>query len=111
MPERVPETRPTPLQRVFIPLSVVALACGVVAITALELGARPVDPLVRLPVLVGTLLLIAVGGDAIARIWRSVLAWAPLDRGRAAFRVVWIAALVLGLTVVAAGAVAILTAS
>jgi hypothetical protein len=59
--------------------------------------------------LVGTLLLLAVGADAIVRIWRSAGAWAPIDRGRAAFRLVWIGALAVGLLVIALGAMAILT--
>ena len=38
-PRSVPETRPTPLQPHYILLSVIALFCGAIAITALELGA------------------------------------------------------------------------
>ena len=52
VPQRVPETRPTPLQGVFIYLSVVVLICGTVAITAWEIGTPLGAPLVRLPVLI-----------------------------------------------------------
>ena len=45
VPQRVPETRPTPLQDSFIRLSIVVLVCGVVAIMALELG-TPMSSLV-----------------------------------------------------------------
>ena len=92
-PQRVPETRPTPLQDWFIYLSVVVLICGVIAISALELGARPSDWVVRLPVLVGGVLLLAVTTDALVRVWRSAWAWLPVDRGRGLFRFVWSAML------------------
>ena len=52
-PRSVPELRPTPLQRHYITLSVVALICGAVAITAVELGVPVASPLVKLCVLVG----------------------------------------------------------
>ena len=107
LPARVPETAPTPLQGAFIPLSLIALICGAFAITALELGVPPSDPLVKVAVLIGAVLLAAVGGDAIVRVWRSARAWSPIDRGRAAFRVVWIAAIAVGLTVLGAIAFAI----
>ena len=38
-PRSVPEAKPTPLQPYYVYLSVVVLFCGVIAITALELGA------------------------------------------------------------------------
>src|SRR5689334_25233418 len=38
-PRSVPETAPTPLQPYYINLSVIVFLCGLVAITALELGA------------------------------------------------------------------------
>ena len=41
VPQRVPETAPTPLQSSFIYLSIVVLVCGVIAIAALELGTPP----------------------------------------------------------------------
>jgi len=97
VPQRVPETRPTPLQGVFIYLSVVVLLCGTVAITAWELGVPLAAPIVRLPVLLAGTLLLLVTGDATVRIARSVRAWWPVARGRAAFRAVWVGVLLLGL--------------
>ncbi len=97
VPSRVPETRPTPLQGVFIYLSVVVLVCGVIAIMALEVGTPVSSLLVKLPVLVGGVVLLAVTTDAIVRIWRSAFAWLPVDRGRAAFRFVWAAVLAAAL--------------
>ena len=103
-PQRIPETRPTPLQDWFIYLSVIVLICGVVAISALELGAAPTDLVVRLPVLIGGVVLIIVSTDALVRIWRSAWAWLPVDRGRGLFRFVW-AAVVAASIVLASGAV------
>ncbi|MFI5262124.1 MAG: hypothetical protein ACHQZR_06195 [Candidatus Limnocylindrales bacterium] len=97
VPQRIPETRPTPLQDVFIYLSVVVLICGTVAISAWELGAPLAAPIVRLPVLVAGTLLLLVTGDAAVRIARSVRAWWPVAQGRAAFRVVWVAVLLVGM--------------
>lgn len=110
VPGRVPETRPTPLQEVFIPLSLVALICGVVAITALNLGAALSEPLVRGPMLIAAVILAVVTVDALVRVWRSVWAWLPVDRGRAAFRLVWVAALVIILGLLAVAALVVLTA-
>ena len=97
VPSRVPETRPTRLQDAFIPISVVVLFCGIVAITALETGSTIASPLVRLPALVGSALLALVTVDALVRVWRSVAAWRPVDPGRARFRLVWVATLALAL--------------
>jgi hypothetical protein len=96
-PSRVPETRPTPLQGAFIYLSIVVLVCGAIAISALELGVHPREPIVRVPVLLGGVVLAVVAADAIVRIWRSAWAWLPVDRGRGVFRFVWLATLVAGL--------------
>jgi hypothetical protein len=93
VPQRVPETRPTPLQDSFIYLSIVVLVCGVVAIMALELGTPMSSLLVKVPVLIGGSVLLAVTADALVRVWRSVGAWRPVDVGRARFRVVWSAVL------------------
>lgn len=103
MPQRVPETRPTPLRGVFIYLSVVVLICGVVAIMALELGSPMSSPVVKVPVLVGGLLLLAVTSDALVRVWRSAFAWLAVDRARGWARFVW--AGVLGGSLVATVAV------
>lgn len=110
VPSRVPETRPTPLQDWFIYLSIGVLVCGVVAISALELGTPLGAPIVKIPVLVGGVLLAAVTADAIVRIWRSALAWLPVDRGRGRFRFVWVATLVLALLILGAIMALVLTA-
>jgi hypothetical protein len=103
-PQRVPETRPTVLGDWFIYLSIVVLVCGVIVITALEFGAPLADPIVRLPLLIGAVVLLTVTGDALVRVWRSAWAWLPVNRGRGAFRFVWAA--VLAAVLLAAGAAA-----
>lgn len=102
-PRSVPETRPTPLQPYYVYLSVVVFFCGLVAITALELGAPIGSPLVKVCVLVGAPLLILTTFDASLRIWRSAWAWMPVDRGRGLFRLAWLVPAVV-LIVLAAGA-------
>ncbi|HSH21488.1 MAG TPA: hypothetical protein VK992_02570 [Candidatus Caenarcaniphilales bacterium] len=103
VPSRVPETRPPLLGDWFIYLSIIVLICGVVAITALELGAPITDAVVRIPVLLAGVLLVLLSVDAMFRVWRSAWAWLPIDRGRGLFRFVWAATLaaILVLTVVA----------
>lgn len=91
-PRSVPETRPTPLQKHYINLSVIALLCGAVAITALNLGASLGDPLIKLCVVVASPILFATTADATVRIWRSAWAWMRVDRGRGLFRLAWVAA-------------------
>ena len=100
----MPETRPTPLQGAFIYLSVIGLICGTVAISALNFGAALRDPIVRLPILLGALVLVLVTADATLRIWRSAFAWLPIDRSRGLFRLVWCAIAGLGV-VLEAGAI------
>jgi hypothetical protein len=100
IPSRVPETRPTPLEAGFIYLSIVVLVCGVVAIASLELGSSLSAPQVRLPVLIGGAVLVAVTLDAMVRIWRSAWAWMPIARGRGWFRLLWVATLALSLVLV-----------
>jgi hypothetical protein len=102
VPQRVPETRPTPLQGSFIYLSIVVLVCGVIAIMALELGTPMSSWIVKIPVLIGGSVLLAVTLDALVRVWRSVAAWRDVDAGRAAFRLVWVAVLAGSLLVVEA---------
>jgi hypothetical protein len=109
-PRSVPELRPTPLQRHYISLSVVALICGAIAITALELGAGLASPLVKLCVAVGTPILFLTTADAALRIWRSAWAWMPVNPGRGAFRLAWFAATVVLLGVLAVATWAVLTA-
>ncbi len=53
VPSRVPEPKPTPLQGVFIYLSIGVLFSGVIAIMALELGTPMSSLWVKVPVLVG----------------------------------------------------------
>lgn len=108
-PRSVPETAPTPLQRHYVNLSVIALIAGAVAITALEMGAGPGHPLVKVSVLVGTPLLFATTADATVRIWRSAWAWMPADRAKGLFRLAWVVASVTLLVLVAAAAVLVLT--
>lgn len=110
VPQRVPELAPTPLQNVFIYLSVVVLICGVIAIMALELGAPMSSLLVRVPVLIGGTLLVLVTADALVRVWRSIGAWRAVDPGRAWFRVVWAAVLAGSLLVEGAIIVVVLLA-
>lgn len=107
-PRSVPETRPTPLQRSYVPLSVVALVCGFVAITALELGIPPGSPLVRLCVLVGAPILVVTTLDASLRIWRSAWAWMPVDRAKGLFRLSWLLVASIGIVAVVAASVAVL---
>jgi hypothetical protein len=110
IPQRVPEVRPTPLTEWFIYLSVVVLICGVIAIMALELGTPMSSPLVRIPVVVGGIVLLVVDADALVRVARSARAWWPVDRGRAWFRVLWAAVLAGSLVLVAAIVLFVLTA-
>lgn len=109
-PRSVPEVAPTPLQRHYINLSVIVLICGAVAITALELGARLGDPLIKLCVIVATPLLVVTTLDAIVRIWRSAWAWMAVDRGRAWFRLAWVIVSLIGLVALVGGAVVVLLA-
>ena len=110
VPSRVPETRPTPLQDLFIYLSIGVLFSGIIAIMALELGTPMSSLWVKVPVLVGGALLLAVTADAIVRIWRSALAWLPVARGTAIFRMVWTAVLVGAFLCIAGVMVVVLTA-
>lgn len=103
LPAFVPETAPTPLRGTFIYLSVVALVSGTIVISALNLGARWADPIVKIPLFVGAIPLYVTMGEAALRIVRSVPAWWPIDRGRALFRVGWVLMIVaLGGVVAAA---------
>lgn len=104
----MPELRPPILGDWFIYLSVIVLACGVVAITALEFGSPLNSAFVRVPALIGTGLLIVLSADAALRVWRSAWAWLPVDRGRGLFRFVWAAVLVGVLSASAAAIVFLL---
>src|SRR6187455_1892615 len=109
-PRSVPEVAPTPLQKHYINLSVIVLICGAIAITALELGARLGDPLVKLCVLIAAPLLVVTTADAVLRIWRSAWAWMPIDRTKGLFRLAWVAVSVVGLTALVAASFVVLTA-
>ena len=100
VPQRVPEVAPTPLQSSFIYFSIVVLICGVIAIAALELGTPMSSLWVKIPVLVGGIVLLAVAADALVRVWRSIGAWWDVDRGRALFRIVWVSVLAGSIVVV-----------
>ena len=110
VPSRVPERQPPLLGDWFIYLSIVVLVCGVVAITALEMGAAVADPVVRLPALIGGGLLMLVSFDALLRVWRSAWAWLPVDRGRGLSRFVWAATLAGILMLTLAGVVLVIGA-
>jgi hypothetical protein len=109
-PRSVPEAAPTPLQKHYINLSVVVLICGAIAITALNLGAKLGDPLIKLCVLVAAPLLVVTTADAILRIWRSAWAWMPVDVGRGWFRLAWVAVSLIGLSALVAASVTVLLA-
>jgi hypothetical protein len=110
VPQRVPELQPTPLQSSFIYLSVLVLICGIIAIAALELGTPMSSLWVKIPVLVGGIVLLAVTLDALIRVWRSIAAWWDVDRGRALFRIVWVAVIAASIVAVAAIMLVVLTA-
>lgn len=109
-PRSVPEVAPTPLQRHYINLSVVVLICGAIAITALNLGAKLGDPLIKLCVVIAAPLLVLTTADAILRIWRSAWAWMPVDRGKGWFRLAWVVVSVIGLAALVAASIAVLLA-
>jgi hypothetical protein len=109
-PRSVPEVAPTPLQKHYINLSVPVLICGAVAITALNLGARIGDPLVKLCVVIAAPLLVITTADAIVRIWRSAWAWMPVDRGKGWFRLAWVVVSLVGLLALIGAAIIVLLA-
>jgi len=98
-PQRVPELRPPLLGDWFIYLSVVVLICGVVAITALELGSPLAAPLVKWPAIVAAALLVPISADAALRTWRSAWVWLPIDTARGLQRFVWTGVLVATLLI------------
>jgi len=93
-PQRVPEAKPPLLGDWFIYLSVIVLFCGVIAITALELGNRITDGIVRWPGVIAAALLTVVATDAAVRSWRSAWVWMPISSGRGIQRLVWTVVLV-----------------
>lgn len=109
-PRSVPETAPTPLQRHYINLSVVALLAGFVAITALNLGVGLGSPVVKACVVVAAPILLLTTTDAALRIWRSAWAWMRVDRGKGLFRLAWFGTAVVFLVLIALAAAVVLTA-
>jgi hypothetical protein len=93
-PQRVPEVKPPLLGDWFIYLSIIVLFCGVIAITALELGNTIDAAIVRVPAIIGAAILALVSADAALRTYRSVGAWWPISRTRALQRAVWTVVLV-----------------
>jgi hypothetical protein len=110
LPDRLPETTPTPLQRHYINLSAVGLLAGAVAITAVEGGMPLTSPLVKLCVLIGAPILVLTTADAALRFWRSAWAWMPINVGRGIFRLTWVVAALLGLGAIAGVASVVLLA-
>jgi hypothetical protein len=93
-PQRVPEVKPPLLGDWFIYLSIIVLFCGVIAITALELGNTIDAAIVRVPAIIGAGILALVSADAALRTYRSIWAWWPISRARALQRAVWTVVLV-----------------
>ena len=90
-PRSVPELRPTPLQRHYISLSVVAVLLKKKTITALEV-------------------LFLTTADAALRIWRSAWAWMPVNPGRGLFRLAWFLATLILLVLLGVATWAVLSA-
>lgn len=109
-PDRIPETKPTPLQRYYINLSAIALVAGALAITALESGTPMSSPVVKLCALVAAPILVVTTADAALRFYRSAWAWMPINRGRGLFRLTWVLAALLGIGIAIGAASLILTA-
>ena len=109
-PRSVPEIAPTPLQPHYINLSVIVLICGAIAFTALELGVTLGSPLVKVCVAIAAPLLLMTTADAVLRIWRSAWAWMPVDRTKGLFRLAWVAVSVVGLVLLVAASIVVLTA-
>jgi hypothetical protein len=101
-PQRVPEANPPLLGDWFIYLSVIVLFCGVIAISALEFGNELSSPIVRIPAMIASILLVPISADAALRVWRSAWTWLPVDRNRGLFRFVW-AAVLAGILVASLG--------
>jgi hypothetical protein len=109
-PDRIPETKPTPLQRYYINLSAIALVAGALAITALEAGTPMSSPLVKLCALIAAPIFVITTADAALKFYRSAWAWMPVNRGRGLFRLTWVLAALLGIGIAIGAASLILTA-
>jgi hypothetical protein len=108
--DRIPETRPTRLQKHYINLSAVALVAGAIGITAVEAGLPLSSPLVKLCVLIAVPIFVLTTADAAVRFYRSAWAWMPINVGRGLFRLTWVAAALLGIGVALGAASIVLTA-
>ena len=110
VPDRIPETKPTRLQKHYINLSAIALVAGALGITAIEAGTPLSSPLVKLCVLVAVPIFVLTTADAAVRFYRSAWAWMPIDLGRGLFRLTWVGAALLGIGVALGAASIVLTA-
>lgn len=110
VPDRIPETRPTRLQKHYINLSAIALVAGAIGITAIEAGTPLSSPLVKLCVLIAVPIFVLTTADAAVRFYRSAWAWMPIDIGRGLFRLTWVGAALLGIGVAVGAASIVLTA-
>jgi len=108
--DRIPETKPTPLQKHYINLSAIALVAGAIAITALETGTSLSSPLVKFCVLIAAPIFVLTTADAALRFYRSAWAWMPVNVGRGLFRLTWVAAALLGIGVAIGAASLVLSA-
>ena len=108
--DRIPETKPTPLQRYYINLSAVALVAGALAITAVEAGTPLSSPIVKFCALIAAPIFVATTADAALRFYRSAWAWMPINPGRGLFRLTWVLAALLGIGIAIGAASLILTA-
>lgn len=109
-PDRIPETKPTPLQRYYINLSAIALVAGALGITAVEAGTPISSPIVKLCALVAAPIFVLTTADAALRFYRSAWAWMPINPGRGLFRLTWVLAALLGIGIAIGAASLILTA-
>lgn len=109
-PDRIAETKPTPLQRYYINLSAIALVAGALAITAVEAGTPISSPVVKLCTLVAVPLFVITTADAALRFYRSAWAWMPINAGRGLFRLAWVLAALLGIGIAIGAASLILSA-
>ncbi|MEO8273247.1 MAG: hypothetical protein ABI620_04205 [Chloroflexota bacterium] len=109
-PDRIPVSKPTPLQKHYINLSAIALVAGAVAITALEAGTPMSSPIVKFCALVAAPIFVLTTADAALRFYRSAWAWMPIDRGRGLFRFTWVLAALLGIGVMVGATSLILAA-
>jgi hypothetical protein len=109
-PDRIAETKPTPLQRHYINLSAIALVAGALGITAVEAGTPISSPIVKLCALVAAPIFVLTTADAALKFYRSAWAWMPINPARGMFRLTWVLAALLGIGIAVGAASLILTA-